>query len=154
MERTLVILKPDAMQRMLFGTIVARFEAKGLKTVGVKMMKIRRELAEQHYAAHKQKPFYPGLVRFMTSQPVVVMALEGRNVIAVVRKMLGATFGSQAEAGTIRGDFGISNSFNLVHASDSPEAAARELELFFGKDEIFEYDLVSWPWIYDLSEEK
>ena len=154
MERTLVILKPDAMQRMLFGTIVARFEAKGLKIVGLKMMKIRRELAEQHYAAHKQKPFYPGLVRFMTAQPVAVMALEGRNVIAVVRKMLGATFGSQAEAGTIRGDFGISNSFNLVHASDSPEAAAKELELFFAKDEIFEYDLISWPWIYDLSEEK
>jgi nucleoside-diphosphate kinase len=154
MEKTLVILKPDAMQRMLFGTIVARFEAKGLKIVGAKMMKIRRELAEQHYAQHKQKPFYVGLVRFMTSQPVAVLALEGRNVIAVVRKMLGATFGSQAEAGTIRGDYGISNSFNLVHASDSPEAAAREIDLFFAKDEIFEYDLVSWPWIYDLSEEK
>jgi len=151
-ERTLIILKPDAVQRGLVGSIVARFEQKGLKIVGMKFRRIPRETLEKHYASHKGKPFYEGLVGFMSKEPVLILALEGRSAIAVCRKMMGATFGSNAEAGTIRGDFGISDSFNLVHGSDSPEAAAKELELFFARDELVSYDLISAPWIYDADE--
>jgi len=151
METTLIILKPDAVQRGLCGRIITRFEDKGLQVVGMKLMTISQELAAKHYEAHKARPFYKGLVAFMTSSPVVVMALKGNNAIAVSRKMMGATFGSNAEAGTIRGDFGVSNSFNLIHGSDSPEAATRELGLFFAKGEVQSYDRAVETWVYDMS---
>ncbi len=151
METTLIILKPDAVQRGLMGRIVGRFEDKGLQIVGMKLMQISRTLAETHYEAHKARPFYPGLVAFMTSSPVLVMAVRGNNAISICRKMMGATFGSNAEAGTIRGDFGVSNSFNLIHGSDSTEAADRELGLFFGPGEVLTYDRRIESWIYDMS---
>jgi nucleoside-diphosphate kinase len=150
-EKTLIILKPDAVQRGLCGQIVTRFERKGLQIVGMKLMRISQQLAETHYEAHKARPFYPGLVRFMASSPVIVLALAGKDAIAISRKMMGATFGSKAEPGTIRGDFGVSNSFNLIHGSDSPEAAERELRLFFGAGEIVEWTPAVQGWVYDLS---
>jgi nucleoside-diphosphate kinase len=151
MERTLIILKPDAVQRGLCGEILARFEKKGLQLAGTKLMKIPQQLAETHYEPHRGKPFYAGLVKFMTSSPVVVLALEGRDAIAIARKMMGATFGSKAEPGTIRGDMGVSNSFNLIHGSDSPESALRELKLFFRDDELVEWKPALREWIYDMS---
>ena len=151
MERTLIILKPDAVQRGLIGQILSRFENKGLQIVGMKLMQISTKLAETHYEPHRGKPFYAGLVKFMTSSPVVVLAIEGRDAIAICRKMMGATFGSKAEPGTIRGDFGVSNSFNLIHGSDSPESAQRELGLFFQPGELLEWQPASRGWVYDLS---
>lgn len=151
METTLIILKPDAVQRGLMGRIIARFEDKGLAIVGCKLMKISQDLAARHYEAHKAKPFYAGLVRFMTSSPVLVLALRGVGAITIARGMMGATFGSKASPGTIRGDFGVSNSFNLIHGSDSPEAAERELGLFFGPGEVVGLDRAIEPWVYDLS---
>ena len=151
METTLIILKPDAVQRGLMGRIVTRFEEKGLQIVGCKLMQIGQSLAATHYEAHQSKPFYAGLVKFMTSAPVLVLAVRGNGAIGVCRKMMGATFGSKAESGTIRGDFGVSNSFNLIHGSDSPEAAVRELGLFFAKGEVLTYARASEGWIYDLS---
>src|SRR4051812_8720759 len=151
MERTLIIFKPDAVQRGLCGEILTRFEKKGLQLVGMKMMTIPKQLAETHYAPHKGKGFYEGLVKFMTSSPVVVLALAGKDAIAIARKMMGATFGSKAEPGTIRGDLGVSNSFNLIHGSDSPEAATRELGLFFKPDELLEWAPASRAWVYDMS---
>jgi len=151
MERTPIILKPDAVQRNLCGEIISRFEKKGLQIVGMKMMKISPQLAETHYEAHKAQPFYPGLVKFMTSSPVMVMALAGKDVIGIARNMMGATFGSKAAPGTIRGDLGVSNSFNLIHGSDSPEAAQRELGLFFRAEELVEWTPTIQPWVYDLS---
>lgn len=130
-ERTLILLKPDAVQRRLIGEILARFERKGLRVVGLKLMHMDAALAARHYEAHKEKGFYPGLVKFMTSAPLVAMVLEGPQAVEVCRKMMGATFGFKAEAGTIRGDYAISNQFNLVHGSDSPAAAEREIGLFF-----------------------
>ena len=151
MERTLIILKPDAVQRGLVGEIVTRFERKGIQIAGLKFMKIPTQLAETHYEPHKGKGFYAGLVKFMTSSPVVVIALQGKDVINISRKMMGATFGSKAEPGTIRGDYGVSNSFNLIHGSDSPESAARELKLFFKPDELLEWSPASQGWVYDMS---
>lgn len=151
MERTLIIFKPDAVQRGIAGQILSRFESKGLQIVGLKLMKISQQLAETHYASHKGKGFYDGLVKFMTSSPVVVLALEGKDAIAIARKMMGATFGSKAEAGTIRGDFGVSNSFNLIHGSDSPEAATRELGLFFQPGELIDWTPAIQGWVYDMS---
>ena len=151
MERTLIILKPDAVQRGLCGEILARFEKKGLQIVGMKLMKIPQSLAETHYEAHKGKPFYAGLVKFMTSSAVVVVALAGKDAIAISRKMMGATSGSKAEPGTIRGDYGVSNSFNLVHGSDSPESATRELGLFFKSEELVDWTPVTRDWVYDMS---
>jgi len=151
METTLIILKPDAVQRGLMGEILSRFERKGLQIVGAKLMKISQHLAERHYEAHKERPFYPGLVSFMTSSPVLVLAVRGVGAIAISRSMMGATFGSKAEAGTIRGDFGVSNSFNLIHGSDSPEAAERELDLFFEESELLDYERANDRWVYDYS---
>lgn len=151
METTLIIFKPDAVQRGLMGQILTRFENKGLKVVGAKLMQISQDLASTHYKDHQGKPFYDGLVGFMTSSPVMVLALQGNNAIAVCRKMMGATFGSNAESGTIRGDFGVSNSFNLIHGSDSPEAAEREIGLFFNDGEILSYDRAIEGWVYDMS---
>ena len=138
-ERTLILLKPDAVQRSLCGEILRRFEAKGLKIAGMKLQALPRDLVETHYEAHREKPFFGDLVSFMTSGPVVVLALEGNSAIEVCRKMMGQTFGYQADPGTIRGDFGISSQFNLVHGSDSPEAAERELSLFFSDGEVIDY---------------
>lgn len=151
MERTLIIFKPDAVQRGLCGQILSRFENKGLQIAGLKFMKIPASTAETHYAPHKGKPFYEGLVKFMTSSPVVVVALQGKNAIAIARKMMGATFGSNAEPGTIRGDFGVSNSFNLIHGSDSAESAARELSLFFKSDELLDWTPTIQSWVYDMA---
>ena len=152
MERTLILLKPDALQRGLAGKILSRFEEKGLKLVGLKLMRMTPELAAKHYEAHKERPFYAGLVRFMTSAPIVAMAIEGIGAIKVCRTMMGATFGADAAPGTIRGDFGVSRSFNLIHGSDSPEAAAREVGLFFPEG-LIEYDLGAFRWIYDPEDE-
>ena len=151
METTLIILKPDAVQRGLVGRIISRLEDKGLQLVGLKLMRIDDELASRHYADHREKPFYPGLVRFMTSSPVVVAAVRGVGAIAVCRNLMGATFGSKAAAGTIRGDFGVSNSFNLIHGSDSPEAATKELALFFGDGGVLQFDRPIDQWVYDIS---
>ncbi|MCE7975474.1 MAG: nucleoside-diphosphate kinase [Leptolyngbya sp. PLA1] len=154
METTLIIFKPDAVQRGLCGRILARFEDKGLQVVGMKFMQIPRATAETHYAPHKERPFYAGLVNFMTSSPVVVLALRGNNAITIARNLMGATFGSKANPGTIRGDFGVSNSFNLIHGSDSPEAAEKELGLFFGKGEIVNWSRAGDQWIYDMGSGK
>ncbi len=151
METTLIILKPDAVQRGLMGRIISRFEDKGLQIVGCKLMQISQQLAATHYEAHQSKPFYPGLVKFMTSSPVLVMAVRGNGAITIARNMMGATFGSKANPGTIRGDFGVSNSFNLIHGSDSPEAAERELRLFFGPGEVLNWKRDGDGWIYDMS---
>jgi nucleoside-diphosphate kinase len=154
METTLIILKPDAVQRGLMGRIISRFEDKGLQIVGAKLMQISQELAATHYKDHNGKPFYAGLVRFMTSSPVLVLAVRGVGAIGICRNMMGATFGSKAAAGSIRGDFGVSNSFNLIHGSDSPEAASRELGLFFKAGEVLEYQRPIDAWVYDSSSGK
>ena len=154
METTLIILKPDAVQRGLMGRIITRFEDKGLQIVGCKLTQISQDLAAQHYKDHASKPFYPGLVRFMTSSPVLVMAVRGIGAVAICRGMMGATFGSKAAAGTIRGDFGVSNSFNLIHGSDGPEAATREIGLFFKAGEVLDFNRAGECWIYDSSSGK
>jgi nucleoside-diphosphate kinase len=153
METTLIILKPDAIQRRLVGRILARFEDKGLQIVAMKFARLRRETVEEHYAEHRGKPFYDGLVRYMTSNPVLLLALRGRRAVGLCRKLLGKTFGYEAEPGTIRGDFGISKSMNLVHASDSPGSAERELGLFFDAYEFHDYEPADLDWVYDPVEE-
>jgi len=151
MQTTLVIVKPDGVQRRLAGRILARFEEKGLQVVGAKLMKIPLETAQKHYKPHEGKPFYAGLVQYMTTSPVLVLALRGKNAIPVVRKMMGATFGSKAEPGTIRGDYAISDGYNLVHGSDSEDAAAFETALFFQPGEIVDYAMADTAWVYDTS---
>ena len=152
MERTLILFKPDAVQRGICGSLLSRFEHKGLKVVGLKFMQIDPDLAARHYEAHKERPFYEGLVGFMTSSPVVALALEGIGAIAMCRKMMGATFGSDAGPGTIRGDFGSSRSFNLIHGSDSGEAAEREIALFFPEG-LLDWDYQAFRWVYDPEDE-
>lgn len=146
MERTLVLLKPDCVQRRLMGRVISRFEEKGLNIIAMKMISVTPELARQHYAEHVSKPFYPGLEKFITASPIVAMVVEGLEVIRVVREILGATSGLKATAGTIRGDFSSSRQMNLVHASDGPEAAAREIGLYFKKEELLPYTptLIDW----------
>ncbi len=151
MDRTLIILKPDSVERGLVGNIICRFEQKGLKIVGMKLARIAPAVAHEHYAMHKGKPFYDSLLKFMTSGPVVLLVLEGNNIIDVSRKMMGATFGYKAEPGTIRGDFGVSSAFNLIHGSDSPETARAEVSRFFKPEELFDFNRALEPWIYDLS---
>ncbi|ADT84098.1 nucleoside-diphosphate kinase [Thermococcus barophilus] len=149
-ERTLVIIKPDAVVRGLIGEIISRFEKKGLKIVGMKMIHIDRELAERHYEEHKGKPFFNALIDYITKAPSVVMVVEGRYAISVVRKMAGATDPKDAEPGTIRGDLGLDVGdaiYNVVHASDSPESAEREINLYFKPEEIFEYSKAA-DWFY------
>lgn len=148
MERTLIILKPDCLQRSLVGRMISRLEDKGLQIVAMKMVKISKDLAHRHYEAHRARPFFAPLVEFMTSAPVIVMALEGPGAVDICRKLVGATFGPDAAAGTIRGDFGISRSFNLIHGSDSTEAARRELDLFFSESEIHSHERVVSSWLY------
>ncbi len=147
MERSLILLKPDCVQRRLIGNIIARFEAKAINIVGLKLIQVTPELSKQHYAEHVEKPFYPGLEEFITGAPVVAMVLEGLEVIRVVREMLGATNGLQAAPGTIRGDFSSSRQMNLVHASDGAEAAAREIALYFNENEICGYTPCLTPWM-------
>jgi nucleoside-diphosphate kinase len=147
MERTLVLLKPDAVQRRLIGRIISRIEEKGLKIVGLKMIRVTRELAEKHYAEHREKPFYPELVSFITSAPVVAMVVEGPKAVETVRKMMGKTNPLEAEPGTIRGDFGLSVTMNLIHGSDSQASAAREIALFFREDEILSYTTADSAWL-------
>ena len=152
MERTLILLKPDAVQRGLCGQILTRFEAKGVKILAMKLMRISQELAGKHYEAHKSRAFYPGLVKFMTSSPVVALVLEGLDAITVCRTLMGVTNARDAAPGTIRGDFGMSRSYNLVHGSDGPEAAQREIGLFFPEG-LVEYEAAAWNWAYDPAEE-
>lgn len=145
-ERTLVLIKPDAVQRLLAGRILGRYEDRGLRIVGLKLMTVSRDLAERHYAVHRDKPFFAGLVDFITSGPLVAAVLEGPSAIGVVRTMNGATRPHEAAPGTIRGDLALETSQNLVHASDGPETAAAEVELWFRRDELLEYrrDIDRW----------
>jgi nucleoside-diphosphate kinase len=147
MQRTLVLAKPDAVQRGLIGEIIGRFERKGLKVVGLRLLSVPLALAEEHYAVHAGKHFYDGLVAFITSGPVAAIALEGPDAIAVVRRMVGRTMPNEAEPGTIRGDLGVSGLRNLIHASDAPETAEAELALWFGSDALVGYDRAVDTWI-------
>jgi len=147
MEKTLVIIKPDAVQRGLTGEIIARLERRGLKIVSLKMMQISKELAARHYGVHVGKPFYEGLIAYITSSPVVVLAVEGKRAIEVVRSTMGATNPAQATPGTIRADFSLEVGRNLVHGSDGPETAAFELSLFFRDDELLSWQRDTDRWI-------
>lgn len=147
MQSTLIIFKPDCVHRRLVGAILERFEAKGLRLAALKLMQVDRALGEKHYAEHRGKPFFESLLSFITGGPVVVGVLSGPNAIAVVRTMLGATDGAAAAPGTIRGDFAITKQFNLVHGSDSPESAAREIALWFQPGEVHEYTLSGSEWV-------
>ena len=147
LQRTLLLVKPDGVQRQLVGRVLTRFEERGLKIVGLKLVHVDRELAEQHYAVHSEKPFFRGLVDFITSGPLVAVALEGPNAIAIVRAMNGATRPHEAAPGSIRGDFAVETAQNLVHASDSPENAAAELALWFSSGELLDYDREVDRWV-------
>jgi nucleoside-diphosphate kinase len=147
MERTLVIIKPDAVQRGLIGAILRRLERRGLRFAALKLLQITPELAARHYAVHKGKPFYEGLIEFITSGPVVVAVIEGRDAIDIVRKTMGATNPAQAEPGTIRADFGLEIGRNLVHGSDGPDTADYEIPLFFAEEEILSYERAIDAWI-------
>ena len=149
MQKTLVLLKPDAVQRGLVGELVSRLERKGLKLVGMKLVRMNDALARQHYAEHVDKPFFKGLAEFITSGPLVAMAIEGEDAICMVRTLMGETNPANAAPGTVRGDYAVSIGLNLVHGSDSLESAQRELALFFKKDEILEYDRATDPWIIE-----
>ncbi len=146
-ERTLIIVKPDGVQRALVGQVIARFESRGLRITGLKLMRISRELAEDHYAEHKGKPFYEGTVTYMTSAPVVVMVLEGPDAIAAARATMGATNPLNAQPGTIRADFGLNISRNIVHGSDKPETAEREINLYFKPEELLSYERAGDAWL-------
>jgi nucleoside-diphosphate kinase len=149
MERSLIILKPDAVQRGLIGPILTRLEQRGLKLAGLKLMRIDEPLARRHYAVHEGKPFFNGLVEYIISGPVVVAVLIGKNVIGTVRNTVGATNPAQAAPGTIRGDFAVEIGRNLIHASDSPENGEKEIELFFDQEELVTLDRSSDAWIYE-----
>ena len=146
-ERTLVLVKPDGVQRQLVGRILARYEERGLKIAGLKLVTVDRELAERHYDVHRTKAFFEGLVEFITSGPLVALALDGPNAIAVVRAINGATRPHEASPGTIRGDFALETAQNIVHASDSAETAATELDLWFDADELLEYERDVDRWV-------
>jgi len=150
-EKTLVLVKPDALQRGLVGEVIRRFERKGLKIIGLKMLRMSEDAARKHYEVHEGKPFYEPLVRYMTSGPCVAMAVEGMKAVDVARKLAGKTFGADAEPGTVRGDLALSYRFNVVHCADSKESAEREMPLFFGKDELMDYEMHNYPWVYDFS---
>lgn len=145
--RTLVLIKPDGVLRGKIGEIVSRFENKGLKIVAMKIMKVTREKAERHYSVHQGKPFYESLLNYITSAPVAAMVLEGNECISITRKLVGATDGAKAEPGTIRGDFSVGIDFNLVHASDSEESAAKEIPIFFDESEILDFERVDKDWL-------
>ncbi len=152
MQTTFIFLKPDAVQRGLIGQVLERFERKGLSFVGMKLVQVSEDLAKQHYAEHAEKPFFPGLLKFVTSSPVLACAVQGPNAVAVCRTLIGATNGQKADPGTIRGDFGMSGANNLVHGSDSPESAERELKLWFTEAELVAMSKSANDWIYDPSD--
>jgi nucleoside-diphosphate kinase len=146
MERTLVLIKPDGVQRGLAGTIIARFERRGLRIIAMKMIQMDKALAQRHYAVHKNKPFFNDLVKFITASPIIAAVFEGKNAVEVIRQTMGETNSAKASPGTIRGDFGIDLQYNLVHGSDSVENAAKEIAIFFSPDEILGYlrDIDKW----------
>jgi nucleoside-diphosphate kinase len=148
MERSLVLIKPDAIQRALAGQIISRLERKGLKIVAMKMLHMDKELARRHYAIHEGKVFFDDLVGFITSSPLIAIVFQGENAVQIIRQMMGETDPAKASSGTIRGDFGIDIGHNLVHGSDSLENACREIDLFFSAEEIFDYDRDLDTWIY------
>jgi nucleoside-diphosphate kinase len=149
MSRTLVLLKPDAVQRALVGDLIARLERRGLKIVGMKLMQVSEELAHRHYGEHEGKPFFPRLVRFITSSPIVAMVLEGENAVQLVRATMGQTSPVESTPGSVRGDYGMTIGMNLVHGSDSDESAQREISLFFSPDEILSYERDVDKWIIE-----
>lgn len=153
MERTLVIIKPDAVTRGIIGEIISRFERKGLEVVGVKMVHLKDKELEEHYAHHKDKPFFKSLVDFMKHSPSIVMVIEGVRALEAVRFLAGSTYGLEAAPGTIRGDFSMSRSNNIVHASDTPENAKIEIDRFFKAEEIFSYKRVDWQEVYNQEEQ-
>ncbi len=146
-ERTLVLVKPDAVQRGLVGEIITRFEKRGLHPVGIKLMQVQSALAERHYGEHRDKPFFAGLVEFITSSPVVAMVWEGPGAVALVRTMMGTTNPQSSPPGTIRGDYAVSLAMNVIHGSDSPESAAREVAIFFSEDELLDWESSGAGWI-------
>jgi nucleoside-diphosphate kinase len=148
-ERTFLAIKPDGVQRKLVGEIIRRFEVKGFTLVGLKLMMVSRELAAQHYGEHKEKPFFGGLVDFITSGPVVAMVWEGKGVVASARKMIGVTNPLNSEPGTIRGDFGVDIGRNIIHGSDAPETAVREISLWFKSEELASWSPTLNTWIYE-----
>lgn len=148
MEKTFLMVKPDGVQRQLIGDIVARFERKGFQLVGAKLMQISPELAEQHYGEHKERPFFGELVDFITSGPVFAMVWQGENVISTARHMMGATNPKDAQLGTVRGDFAVTVGKNIIHGSDSPESAEREIGLFFKEEELVDYSKLMNEWVY------
>ena len=149
MERTFIAIKPDGVQRGLVGQIISRFETKGFTLVGLKVMSVSKELAEKHYEVHKERPFFPGLIKFITSGPVVAMVWEGEGVVASARKIIGATNPLSAEPGTIRGDYGISVGRNLIHGSDAIETAKTEISLWFKEEELVSWEPTLTPWIVE-----
>jgi nucleoside-diphosphate kinase len=151
LERTFVMIKPDGVQRRKVGQIIDRFESKGLKLVGLQMTQLNEETAGELYGIHKERPFYPGLIKFVTGGPVVQLVIEGHRAISIVRTLLGATFSYEAAPGTIRGDFGASKGYNLIHGSDSPESAEREIGIFFA-DGVCEYGIIDDSWVYEDGE--
>ena len=148
-ERTLILLKPDGIQRGLAGEIISRLESRGLRIVGLRMLRVDEALARQHYAEHEGKPFFDGLIEYITSSPIVAAVLEGTRAIEVVRKTMGGTNPADAEPGTIRGDLGVELGRNLIHGSDGPESAAREIALFFEDSQLFDYDRDIDRWIFE-----
>ncbi len=151
-ERTLIIIKPDALQRNLLGEIIARFERKGLKIIGLKMVSMDDILLEKHYSHHKNKPFFKSLKKYMESSPVIMIVLEGLEVVNAVRLITGITKGREADAGTIRGDFAMSSQCNIIHASDSSDSAEKEIYRFFNNDELFNYEKIDFNYIYGEEE--
>lgn len=149
MERTLVLIKPDAMQRSLAGEIIARLERRGLRIVGMRMLHMDEALARKHYAAHEDKAFFPGLLQYITSSPIIAAVFEGKNAVEIARQSMGATNPAQAAPGTVRGDLGIDTGRNLVHGSDSLEAAEKEIRLFFKEGETFSYERNIDPWVFE-----
>ncbi len=149
MERTFIAIKPDGVQRGLVGQIISRFETKGFTLVGLKIISVSKELAEKHYEVHKERPFFPGLIKFITSGPVVAMVWEGEGVVASARKIIGATNPLSAEPGTIRGDYGISVGRNLIHGSDAIETAQNEISLWFKEEELVSWQPTLTPWIIE-----
>ena len=147
-ERTLIIIKPDSVQRHVVGEIISRFERKGFKLAAAKFMQISEQLARKHYAVHEGKPFFESVVKYLSSAPVMVMVWEAEGVIAMARKMMGSTFGYEAEPGTIRGDFSCSRGYNLIHGSDSSESAEFEIGLYFEADELVDYTFADDKWLY------
>ncbi|MDR0911708.1 MAG: nucleoside-diphosphate kinase [Methanobrevibacter sp.] len=148
-EKSFVMMKPDAVSRRLMGKILSRFEEKGLKIVAIKLLQISKALAEEHYGEHKEKPFFNSLIDYITSAPSLAMVIEGDDAISVIRKIVGATNPKEADLGTIRGDYAMDMGRNIIHASDAPESAKREIALFFNEDEVIDYDISDNSWIYE-----